>query len=463
MTFAYFMNTYPMTSSTFIRREIEAHERAGFTVARYAIRPWETALVDPLDVAEAARVTYLLNVGSRRLLGGLLVEALANPRGVARALGATAHLMGKASQARWKPLAYLVEAVALKRMTVARGIHHIHTHFSTNSAAVAMLSRLLGGPSYSVTVHGPDELSVMEENAVALKLRHAAFFAAITEYCRSVVDAHTKGAFAEKLKIVRCGLHMKEFDVPSEVPDNRTLVCVGRLCEAKAQTLLVEGLAHVVAKYPDVQLILIGDGDTRPAIEHAISRHGLARNVTLAGWRTNDDVRTALRGARALVLPSLAEGLPIVIMESFALGRPVLSTAIDGIPELVDGSCGWLAEPGDVTALAALLDEVFSTPRDRLTEMGRAGNARVKSCHDQDVNAARLRVLIRQALEESPLAEHCRSPSVRVVAAGTNSADHQANTSEPNVMLASTYAVPCSTVTGQANILGISMLNGAVS
>ena len=398
MKFAYLMNAYPMTSTTFIRREIEAHERAGFEVDRFAIRPWSEALVDPRDIDEARRVTYLLGSGAGRLLLGFVAETLTNPVGMSRAIAATTHLIGKAKAERWKNLAYLLEAVSLKRQAVGRGIDHIHTHFSSNSAAVALLSRCLGGPGYSVTVHGPDDLYVLEENAVARKLEHAAFFAVITEYCRGVVDAHTGGAFAEKLHIVRCGLDLQEFNAPSDVPEGQVLVCVGRLCAAKAQHLLVEALARVVGRYPGVKLVLIGDGDTRSRIEQTIAAQGMERNVELAGWRTNAQVREALKGARALVLPSLAEGLPIVIMESFALGRPVLSTVINGIPELVDETCCWLVAPGDVDALVPALEALLAADRDALSEMGRIGRARVEELHDQDANAARLRDLIGQAI-----------------------------------------------------------------
>lgn len=397
MKLAYFMNTYPLISTTFIRREIEAHERAGVPILRFAIRPWDSALVDPKDIAEAQKVTYLLRLGAVRLVAGALREAVLNPVRMARALAATLHLIRKARTERWKNFAYLLEAVALKQRTVAAGVTHLHTHFSSNSAAVAMLCRMLGGPPYSVTVHGPDELYVMEENAVALKLRHAAFFAVITEYCRGVVDGHTGGAFADKLKVLRCGLDLRDFETVTAVPDTKHLVCVGRLCAAKAQTALVEALAQVVEAHPGVKLLLIGDGDTRPDIEALIARHGLEAHVTLAGWKSGAEVQEAIRQARALVLPSLAEGLPIVLMEAFALGRPVLSTTITGIPELVDDSCGWLAAPGDAQALVAPLEDLLTRSPEALTQMAGIGRARVEQLHDQDRNAALLRDLFRDS------------------------------------------------------------------
>ena len=287
--------------------------------------------------------------------------------------------------------------MVLKQQLVARGIGHVHAHFSTNSAAVVMLSRLMGGPGYSMTLHGPDELYEMAENALTLKVHHASFVAVITEYCREVVDEHTGRQYGDKIHIVRCGLDMAEFAGVSDVPDSLDLVCVGRLCKAKAQPLLVEAVAEVVPAYPDMKLILIGDGEERGEVERRIAAHDLSRNVELVGWKSNADVRAALTRARALVLPSLAEGLPIVIMESLALGRPVLSTRITGIPELVDADCGWLAEPGDRATLVQALKAVLSHSPEDLSRMGRIGRDRVAALHDQDRNAAALRDLIEAA------------------------------------------------------------------
>lgn len=396
MKFAYLMNAYPMTSTTFIRREIEAHERAGYSVDRFAVRPWEQPLVDPKDIAEADRVFYLLGQGVFPLFFAFLSELVTNPRGSLRALGAVFHLMRKGRGRRLKPLVYLLEAVRLKRETRARRIDHLHTHFSTNSAAVTLLSHLLGGPGYSITVHGPDELYEMTENALTLKVQHARFVAVITEYCRRTVDTHTGGRFTGKIHVVPCGLDMREFAEVTPVPETRDLVCVGRLCEAKAQVLQVEAMAEAVQDFPDARLILIGDGEARPAVEAKIAEHGLEDTVVLAGWQSNDEVRAALTSARALMLPSLAEGLPIVIMESFALGRPVLTTRITGIPELVDESCGWLVEPGDRHAIAEALAELLATDPARLTEMAAVGRSRVADRHDQDRNAAELRRWIEE-------------------------------------------------------------------
>lgn len=397
MRLAYLMNAYPMTSTTFIRREIQAHERAGVSVDRFAIRPWDQNLVDPDDIQEKTRVFYLLGQGLAPLFWLFFKELFVNPVGIGRGLKATLHMIRNDKGRRLKTIIYFLEAIRLKREAEKRGITHIHTHFSSNSAAVAMVSHLVGGPAFSMTIHGPDELYEMTENSLGLKVDKAAFTAVITEYCRSVVDDHTQGRFTDKIKIVPCGLELSEFLDTTVVPDNKTLVCVGRLCDAKAQPILVEAIAKVVKNHPTMKLILIGDGDLRKPVEQAIDTHELHQQVELAGWKSNAEVREILLKSRALVLPSLAEGLPIVIMESFALGRPVLSTRINGIPELVDANCGWLAEAGDQDTLVDSLNALLSADTKTLTRMGEIGRERVKDRHDQDRNAESLRNLILSA------------------------------------------------------------------
>ncbi len=388
------MNAYPMTSTTFIRREIEAHERAGFDVRRYAIRPWGQTLVDPRDIEEENRTFYILRQGSFSMARRFLRELFSNPLGLVHGFGMALKLMRVARGKRLLQFAYFLEAIVLKQQTALDGIDHLHTHFSTNSATVALLAHQMGGQQYSMTIHGPDELFEMKENGLVEKVRHARFVVAITQYCHSIVDAETEGQFSDKIHIVHCGLDMSEFEQPDKVPDNKTLICVGRLCKAKAQTLLIEALHQIVEKHPDVRLVLIGDGEDRPAVEDAVARLDLQDYVEMVGWKSNSEVRQALRQNRAMVLPSLAEGLPIVIMESFALGRPVVTTRICGIPELVDASCGWLADPGDVETLVQCLDAILSKNPDELTDMGKIGRKRVLESHDQNKSSEQLRTLI---------------------------------------------------------------------
>jgi colanic acid/amylovoran biosynthesis glycosyltransferase len=144
--------------------------------------------------------------------------------------------------------------------------------------------------------------------------------------------------------------------------------------------------------------VLAGDGDMRPQIEAAIAADGIRDRVRITGWISSAQVKAELLAARALVLPSFAEGLPVVIMEAMALGRPVISTFIAGIPELVrTGSEGWLIPAGDVDALAEAMRDCLEASPDRLLALGRAAHARVLARHQVDTEAARLKQLFLAA------------------------------------------------------------------
>lgn len=392
MQIAYLMNTYPVTSATFIRREIAALESQGVIVRRFAVRPWDQPLVDPADRAEQPRTTYLLAPGAVKLGWMALREGLTSPRRLWRALGAARQMARAAGQGTLvRHIAYLLEAVHLRRS--AQGCTHLHAHYSTNTAAVALLCARLGGPAFSFTAHGPDEFMDPKAASVAFKLQECRFAVAITEFARVQLALAGGMGIWPKLQVVRCGVDLTDL-APQPAPDvDAPFVCVGRLCDAKAQELIVDALAGLCADYPTARVVLIGDGDTRPRIEAAIARHNLQDRVELRGWADNAAVKQALSEARALLLPSFAEGLPVVIMEAFALSRPVISTYIAGIPELVDAECGWLVPAGDVPALQQAMRDCLDTHPDDLVRMGAVGRARVDAAHDVGANAARLRKL----------------------------------------------------------------------
>lgn len=391
MKLAYLLNSYPMTSTTFIRREIAAIERAGVPVKRFAVRSWSERLVDPQDMAERERTDYLLTGNGARLLGGMVRHALSSPRTFGAALEATRDLHRGAGGGLIRHTAYLAQAIRLRTRCAALGITHIHAHFSTNAAAVAMLCRRLGGPPYSFTVHGPDELEELAANSVAEKAAHADYVIAITDYCRDRLRAFLPEPLWDRIRVVPCGIELAAYpDPPAPPPMSRRLLCVGRLCPQKGQVEIPAAVAAVAADHVDLSVMLIGDGESRPAIEHAIKATGTGRKVELLGWRSNAEVRRRIGEARALLLPSHAEGLPIVIMEAFAMARPVITTRIAGIPELVDETCGWLIAPGDGEALAAALRDAMTASEAVLARMGREGRKRVVARHDIDSVAHRL-------------------------------------------------------------------------
>ncbi|WP_420339125.1 glycosyltransferase [Roseibium sp.] len=153
------------------------------------------------------------------------------------------------------------------------------------------------------------------------------------------------------------------------------------------------------ADYPDIKVILVGDGESRADVEAAIKEHAVEDHVILHGWGSNSEVQDFIKSSRALVLPSYAEGLPIVLMEALALTRPVITTTIAGIPELVNTSCGWLIEPGDEHALAEAFRSALSADPRTLQAMGEKGRQRVTSMHDISALAEALAAKLNPACD----------------------------------------------------------------
>jgi glycosyltransferase involved in cell wall biosynthesis len=195
-----------------------------------------------------------------------------------------------------------------------------------------------------------------------------------------------------KISIVHCGLDESLLGATiTPVPEAPRLVCVGRLCEEKGHLVLIEAAAELALAGVAFELVLVGDGPIRAQLEALIARHRLSDRIKITGWAPASEVRNYLQTSRAMVLPSFAEGLPVVIMEALALGRPVVSTYIAAIPELVrHGENGWLVAAGNVRELAEAMGGVLSASPAQLEKMGGRGRAEVLARHNIDIEATKL-------------------------------------------------------------------------
>jgi glycosyltransferase involved in cell wall biosynthesis len=396
---AYLINQYPMVSHSFIRREINALERQGIEVQRIALRGWDAGLVDAEDIGEKQRTRYILQEGLSPLLAGLARALLKSPVRFFNALVLALKMGWRAERPLPFHLVYLAEASRMVPWMKDFDVAHVHAHFGTNSAEVVMLAHALGGPPYSFTVHGPEEFDKPQFLGLAEKVRRSSFVVAISSYGRSQLYRWIDRAHWPKVKVVHCGLEPSFYDVaPAPLPDSPRLVCVGRLCEQKGQLLLVEAAARLAAKGIPLDLVLAGDGEMRGEIEALIVRYGLEDKVRITGWVSGARVREEILAARGLILPSFAEGLPVVIMEAMALRRPVLTTYVAGIPELVQpGVNGWLFAAGDVDELSAAIEDFLSRPVEQLRAMGDAAYARVLARHSIDCEASKLAGLFQES------------------------------------------------------------------
>jgi glycosyltransferase involved in cell wall biosynthesis len=227
------------------------------------------------------------------------------------------------------------------------------------------------------------------------KIHRSDFVVAISCFCRSQLYARSQYADWAKIKIVRCGLEAAFYDVATgQISAAPRLVCVGRLCEAKGQLLLIEATARLAKQGISLELVLAGDGPMRGALEAAILKYGLTGKVRITGWLSSDEVRKEILAARATVLASFSEGLPVVLMEAMALRRPVLTTYIAGIPELVQaGKHGWVFPAGSVEELATAMEDCLSRSPEELQGIGDAGHAQVLANHSIDAEAQKLAAL----------------------------------------------------------------------
>lgn len=400
MRLGYLSNIYPMVSLSFIRREITELEARGHSVQRYGIRPWDDTLVDPSDLREQSLTRIILSVGALGLLTAAGRALLTRPGRLLAALRLALSVSRSSERGILRHLIYLAEACVLSRWTIRDRIEHLHCHFATNSATVAMLSHALGGAPYSFMVHGPHEFDTAATLSLREKIERARFVATISSFSRSQLYRWCDPAEWPKIHIVHCGLDHDFFGAVEAIPgESRQLLCIGRLSEQKGQVMLVEAARRLRDRGVDARIAIAGDGPLRPLLEESIARHELQDRVTILGWLTNAEVRRHLNESRALVLPSFAEGLPVVIMEALAMGRPVISTYIAGIPELViPGENGWLVPAGDVDALVDAVSDLMATDTARLAEMGNAGAERVRREHDIRTEVDKLERLIADAL-----------------------------------------------------------------
>ena len=397
MRVAYLINQYPQVSHSFIRREILALERAGLEVTRISLRGWEADLADEEDILERSRTRFVLRDGAVPLAVAFLLIAIRRPARFWRSLRLVWRMARRADRPLIVHLIYLAESCRILPWLETARVQHLHAHFGTNSAEIAMLAHTLGGPRWSFTVHGPEEFDKPAFIGLAEKIRHCAFVVAVSSYGRSQLYRLVDHSLWPKIHVIHCGLEPKYFDdATTALSAARRLVCVGRLSEQKGQLLLLEATRRLAAKGATFELVLAGDGEMRTEIEHFIARHQLANIVRITGWISGQQVREEIGAARALVLPSFAEGLPVVIMEAMALKRPIISTFIAGIPELIkSGEHGWLIPAGDLDELIKAMETCLDAPIQLLMAMGQKAHTRVCARHHIDIEASRLAELFK--------------------------------------------------------------------
>lgn len=391
---AYLTSLYPAASHTFILREVEALRSLGLAVETCSIRrPGQAHLIGPEEHAALTDTFYVLAslraapVDALRALGA----ALARPGRLMTTIGLAWRTARPGTAGMLKQIIYLGEAILLARHLRARGVGHLHNHFADPSANAAMLTASLADIPFSYTLHGPAELYEPQSWHLAEKTARAAFVACISHFARSQAMLFSDPAHWGKLKIVHCGVLPGLYDAgPAEAGEagSMRLLFVGRLAAIKGLRVLLAAFTQARGTRPGLTLTLVGDGCDRAHLEALAAPMGDA--VTFLGYRSQAGVAEALSEADALVLPSFAEGLPVVLMEALAAARPVIATRVAGVGELVeDGVSGLLVHAGDMDGLARAIGRLADDAALR-ARLGRAGRETVMAEFDVRLEAARI-------------------------------------------------------------------------
>jgi glycosyltransferase involved in cell wall biosynthesis len=391
---AYLVSTYPAISHTFILREVRHLRALGQEIVTASVnrpdRPVEA--MDPHERQEAAATYCVKADGVRGALAALAFWLRRSPR---RLLATFAHGQGLRSGDRWwVGLAYALEAAMVARWMRRERVAHLHVHFGNAGATVGMLVKRLTGCHLSYTIHGPDEFDDVPGQKLALKVAAADTIVCISQFARGQLMRIGNPAHWQKLQVCRLGVAPSQF--PFALRDGGPvprLLCVGRLTPAKGQVLLVQACARLRDAGVRFDLTIVGSGPDRERVERAVAEAGLQDRITLTGALNQNEVRDRLARADVFVLPSLAEGIPVVLMEAMASGVPCVTTPVNGIPELVEhGRTGLLARPGDVESLAAELGRLIADPALRRT-LALAARDKVLADFDLGRNVAALSAL----------------------------------------------------------------------
>ncbi len=388
----YLVSRYPAVSHTFILREIQQLRALGHRIHTASINPPDRA-VAAMDAAERseADATYCIKAdGAWGALKALAQALWQSPLRVVRLLW-TVRQLGLGS----KGLAYAAEALMVARWMRAHQVARLHVHFGNAGATVGVLVKSLTDCHLSYTIHGPDEFDDVSGQKLALKMQHADAVVCISQFARGQLMRISRPTDWPKFKLCRLGVDPLLFNFaprPQRTCREGTvrLLCVGRLTPAKGQVVLVQACAVLRELNLDFHLTLVGEGPDRGRIESEIARHRLGGQVRLTGAVGQAEVRQALGSADIFVLPSFAEGIPVVLMEAMASGVPCVSTPVNGIPELIaHRRTGLLATAGDVHSLVTELETLIREPALR-AHLAQAARTKIEGDFDLQQNVRAL-------------------------------------------------------------------------
>jgi colanic acid/amylovoran biosynthesis glycosyltransferase len=370
----YVLKRFPRISETFVAAELIELERQGERVTVFAVSRPEEPFTHGFVGEVTAPVVYLP------------YRPLREPVRVARAMVGVLRSnrrgwLGAAAVSLWPPrlrgLRRLLQATVLRHEMREAGIDHAHAHFATTATRLANLAWRMGGPTYSVTAHAKDIYHrQVRADRLRDKLSSAEFVATVCAANRDHLDSVLAGR--GRLHVVRNSVDLRRLGGPDgRRPEPGFVLSVARLIEKKGMSDLVAACG-LLAGDVSLRLAIVGEGPLRHSLEEAAARAGAP--ASFHGALPNERVLDLYRRAAVFCLPCVVastgdrDGLPTSVLEAMALGVPVVTTAVNGLGELVRHErTGLIVPERDPVALAAALRRVLDDRRlaDRLAADGR--------------------------------------------------------------------------------------------
>jgi glycosyltransferase involved in cell wall biosynthesis len=390
--YAVIVSRFPKFTETFILQELRGLEARGLDFELYAITHETPEQLQPDAAALDARANYIER-SSREVVVAQLHWLRRSPGKYLRAWFRALSLSRGSLETLVRAPVTMVLAAAMARRMQRQGVDRVHAHWATYPTLAAVVVKELTGIPYSFTGHAHDIF--VGYSGLGPKVAGADLVLTCTDHGRKIlvdsVDANTPGV-ADKVALVHHGVQLERFGLQPlrDRGSSRSLhiVCVASLDEYKGHRHLLDACRLLVDDGVDATIELIGDGPLREDLEAQTRKLRLADRVVVRGRQPIEVVREALERADVMALASIQlesgfmDGIPNVLVEALATGRPVVASSLPGIRELiVDGQTGLLAEPGDAASLAAALRRLVDEP-ELAPRLAADGRAKVEAEHD---------------------------------------------------------------------------------
>jgi colanic acid/amylovoran biosynthesis glycosyltransferase len=392
---AYIVKMFPRFSETFILNELLELERQGVTLRIFSLRDPDDGIVHSEVGLVQGDVTY---IRWRRLLTVTRAHARVFRRSFAQYAKA---LLSALRRRRLASVKYFLKAGVIADYVQREGICHVHAHFASSAASVALDVHRLTGVPYSLTTHAKDIYRHdLDIDYLRTKLDQAQFAVTVSDYNLE----HLARLGARNVVRIYNGIDLRRFEPNGGAPDKPPLVlAVGRLVEKKGFDVLIRACELLRVDGVRFRCLIVGKGELAGELQSLISALDLGQHVELAGPVPREELLVLFPRASVVAAPCVVgsdgnrDGLPTVLTEAMALKIPVVATPVTGVPELVeDGRTGLLVPERDPAALAAAIRRLIEEP-ETARRLAEAGRARVERDFDLHVNVRELRTLFEAA------------------------------------------------------------------